>query len=85
MNARHRSLSSRLYTVAYFESFVPGTLFPYTKVAEGKYAADWPLVWSDGKLGLYSVADTGAFVLAAFKEPQAWIGNPIRYHVPEHN
>ena len=30
---------------------------------------------TDGPIGGYAVAETGAYVLEAFKKPQEWIGN----------
>ncbi|EJC99553.1 NAD-binding protein [Fomitiporia mediterranea MF3/22] len=64
-----------IFTVFYFENFL--YLFPLKKVV-GKVIADWPLMWTDGPLGGYSVTETGAYALAAFKNPNEWIGKDIR-------
>lgn len=39
-----------------------------------KYVANWPLMLSDGPVGGFSVEETGAYVLEAFKDPKKWIG-----------
>lgn len=44
------------------------------KGESGKLTAQWPLMWTDGPLGAFSVAETGTYVLTAFKNPQEWIG-----------
>lgn len=40
----------------------------------GKIIADWPFLITDGPIGAYSVGDTGAYALHAFKHPEEWIG-----------
>ncbi|KAL5528846.1 hypothetical protein ACEPAG_4820 [Sanghuangporus baumii] len=65
-----------LYSTFYFENFI---LFDFAKLAKasesqpGKYIAHWPLLLSDGPLGGFSVEETGAYVLEAFKDPKKWI------------
>ena len=44
------------------------------KVEDGKIVADWPFLITDGPIGAYSVDDTGAYALHAFKHPDEWIG-----------
>jgi hypothetical protein len=44
----------------------------------GRPTANWPLFWSDGPIGAYSVADTGAFVLEALKHPETWLDKDLR-------
>jgi hypothetical protein len=34
-------------------------------------------MWTDGLIGAYSVADTGAFVLEAFRNPTAWLNEDM--------
>ena len=41
---------------------------------DGRVVADWPILITDGPIGGYSVAETGAYVLEAFKKPEEWIG-----------
>lgn len=38
-------------------------------------------MWTDGPIPGYAVADTGAYVLAAFKDPGRWIGSFCAYSV----
>ncbi|KAI5121379.1 hypothetical protein M0805_001192 [Coniferiporia weirii] len=67
-----------LITAFYYENFY---IFPDMAVKKdemGKLVAHWPLMWTDGPLGAFSVAETGAYVLAALKDPEQWIGNDIR-------
>ncbi|TDL21423.1 NAD(P)-binding protein [Rickenella mellea] len=65
-----------LYTACYYENFT--TFARLTTNADGALEANWgPINWSDGPLGAYSVEDTGAFVLHAFKNPNEWIGKDI--------
>ena len=44
------------------------------KNVEGQLVADWPLMITDGPIGMYDVADTGAYVVEAFSKPGEWIG-----------
>ena len=58
----------------YFENF---TTFPYFSLKKGPddtLIADWPLLWSDGPVGGFSVAETGIYALEAFKKPEEYIG-----------
>lgn len=52
--------------------------FTFSKSETGEPFADWPLLLTDGPIGGYSVADTGAYVRVAFKDPAKWIGKDIR-------
>ncbi len=47
----------------------------------GTYLADWPTLWTDGPLPGYAVADTGAYVLAAFKDPGRWVGSSFSLYI----
>lgn len=47
---------------------------PFTKGKGKKLVADWPILLSDGPIGGYSVAETGAYVREAFTKPHEWIG-----------
>jgi len=71
-----------LYTAFYFENFINQDVFKLRKgVVDGtklEVVADWPVLWTDGPIPGYAVADTGAYVLAAFKEPEKWIGRDIK-------
>lgn len=51
-------------------------MFPFMmfQLQGGEIVADWPSLLTDGPIGGYSVADTGAYVLEAFKHPEDWIG-----------
>ena len=40
----------------------------------GRLVADWPLMKTDGPVGMYDVADTGAYVVEAFSKPDEWLG-----------
>ena len=64
----------RLYTSFYYENFLQFPSLALKKGPNDKLIADWPLLMTDGPLGGYSVAETGAYVLEAFKKPQDWIG-----------
>lgn len=44
------------------------------KGESGKLTAHWSLMWTDGPLGAFSVAETGIYVLTAIKNPQEWVG-----------
>lgn len=65
----------RLYTAFYYENFA--RLLPLTKGEDGKLSAHWPLLWTDGPIGVYAAADTGAYVKEALKNPERWIGTFI--------
>ncbi|KAH8113593.1 NmrA-domain-containing protein [Phellopilus nigrolimitatus] len=67
-----------LVTAFYYENFYIFPDMALKKNEAGKLVAHWPLLWTDGPLGAFSVAETGAYVLAAFKNPKEWIGNDIR-------
>jgi len=68
-----------LYTLFYFENFINLEAFMLRKSSNGTAVeADWPVLWADGPVPGYSVSDTGAYVLAAFKEPEKWIGRDIK-------
>ncbi|OCB91357.1 NmrA-domain-containing protein [Sanghuangporus baumii] len=65
-----------LYSTFYFENFILFDFAKLTRASEtqpGKYIANWPLLLSDGPLGGFSVTETGAYVLEAFKDPKKWI------------
>ena len=59
-----------VYTNFYYENFLN---FLPLKKKDGKIIADWPLLITDGPLGGYSVAETGAYVREAFSNPKEWI------------
>jgi len=63
-----------LYTNFYFQNFLAFPNFKVTKADDGSLVADWALLWTDGPIGAYSVIDTGAYVLAIFKDPTTWLG-----------
>lgn len=63
----------RLFTVFYMENLLYLPFFSLSKV-DGKVVADWPLMLTDGKIFGYSVTETGAYVLEAFKNSKKWIG-----------
>jgi len=65
-----------LYTVAYFEIFL--SFFPLKRDADGTLEADWPILVTDGTIGGFAVADTGAWVLESFRKPGEWIGKDLR-------
>jgi len=71
-----------VYTDFYFENFTNPAMsvfaFKKNPALPGTYLAEWPLLWSDGLIPGYAVADTGAYVLAAFKDPGRWIGKDIK-------
>lgn len=67
-------MNDRLYTCFYFENFFGSTAFSVKKGDDGGLVADWSLLWSDGPIWGYSVAETGAFVLEALKKPDEWVG-----------
>ncbi|EJD00673.1 NmrA-domain-containing protein [Fomitiporia mediterranea MF3/22] len=67
-----------LYTSAYYENFLAFPNLIIKKDDAGKLVADWPVFWTDGPIGGYSVAETGAYVLEAFKKPKEWIGKDLR-------
>lgn len=72
-------IGSRLITAFYYENF---HIFPdmaIKKSDSGRLTAHWPLMWTDGPLGAFSVAETGAYVLTAFKNPAEWIGQLQRF------
>ena len=68
------SQPARFYTVFYFENLINIPVFHLKKKPDGTLLADWPVMWSDGLTGGFSVAESGAYVLEAFKKPQEWIG-----------
>lgn len=51
------NLALSLYTCMYLEAFT--TFFKITKAEDGTYAANWPLLASDGPLWTFTVGDTG--------------------------
>lgn len=61
-----------LYTAFYLENHLQ--LLSLKKGPDGRLVADWPVLLTDGPIGSYSVAETGAYVLEAFKKPKEWIG-----------
>ncbi len=67
-----------MYTDFYFENFTNKSLDMFlikaNPTSPGDYIADWPVLWTDGPIPGYAVADTGAYVVAAFKDPGRWIG-----------
>ena len=66
--------STRLYTSFYYENHLNFPMVTVQKGKDGRLIADWPCMITDGPIGGYSVAETGAYVLEAFKKPQEWIG-----------
>ena len=69
---------ARLHTAFYYENFINLPMFGVEKQADGTYVANWPFLMSDGPIGSFSVAETGAYVLEALKKPEEWIGNATR-------
>ncbi|KAL5500814.1 hypothetical protein ACEPAH_9201 [Sanghuangporus vaninii] len=67
-----------LYTSFYYENHLIFPSLTVTKRPDGRLVADWPCMLTDGPIGGYSVAETGAYVLEAFKKPQEWIGKDMR-------
>lgn len=67
----------RLYTVFYFENWVKFPFFAFKQGATSEdddsndkdntekaaIVADWPFLWTDGKIGGFSVKETGAHLL----------------------
>ncbi|KLO09041.1 NmrA-like protein [Schizopora paradoxa] len=66
-----------VYTSFYFENFTNPIMGLAIKKENG-YVAEWPTLWSDGPIPGYAVADTGAWVLAAFKDPSRFVGQDIK-------
>lgn len=65
-----------LYATFYFENFI--TYYPIkAREADGALEARYSMLWTDGPLAMYSVADTGAFALAALKIPESYIGKEM--------
>jgi len=50
---------------------------PPQKEADGNLLFNLPMV-SDGKIFMYAVEDTGAFVAEAFRNPDKWIGKDMK-------
>ncbi|KAF8496951.1 NmrA-like family domain-containing protein 1 [Gautieria morchelliformis] len=64
-----------LYTSFYFENYLG--LLPFLKRNDGSYDFPLPLI-TDAPFAVYSVAETGAFALAAFLHPETWLEKDIR-------
>ncbi|KAF8587043.1 NmrA-domain-containing protein [Ramaria rubella] len=64
-----------LYTTFYFENF-SGSMRP-EKRSNGTYDFALPLI-TDAPFAMFSVADTGAYALAAFLQPEAWLNKDMR-------
>ncbi|KAF8496964.1 hypothetical protein JB92DRAFT_2746124 [Gautieria morchelliformis] len=64
-----------LYTTFYFENFAG--MYAPKKCKDGSYEIPAPLL-PDAPFAIFSVADTGAFALAAFLHPEEWIGKDMR-------
>ncbi|EJD00672.1 NmrA-domain-containing protein [Fomitiporia mediterranea MF3/22] len=67
-----------LYTAFYYENLLTFPNLNIEKDDAGKLVADWPVFWTDGPIGGYSAAETGAYVLEALKKPKEWIGKDLR-------
>ncbi|KLO07079.1 NAD(P)-binding protein [Schizopora paradoxa] len=71
-----------IYTDFYFENFSNPAMdvFAIKKHPSqpGSFVAEWPTLWSDGPIPGYAVADTGAYVLAAFKDPSRFVAQDIK-------
>ncbi|KAF8587045.1 NmrA-domain-containing protein [Ramaria rubella] len=64
-----------IYTAFYFENFTG--LAALRKRDDGSYDFPLPLI-TDAPFAIYSVADTGAYALAAFLHPETWLNQDIR-------
>ena len=65
-----------MYTSFYYSNFLALPQLRLKTRPDGTLLADWPNVATDGPIGGYDVAETGAYILEAFKKPDEWIGIP---------
>jgi hypothetical protein len=68
-----------LYT-AYFAENIKSPFFTIKRNAAGKVVIDIGLK-TDGKLPVIAASDIGKWALAAFKDPENWIGECSAYIV----
>lgn len=66
-----------LYTSFYFENFNFNGMLPLRKRTDDSYDFPLPLI-TDASFAVYSAAETGAWVLAAFKNPEEWLNKDMR-------
>ena len=68
------ALTFSLYTSFYYSNFLLLPSLHLKRKPDGTLLADWNNLQTDGPIGGYDVAETGAYVLEAFKNADEWIG-----------